>query len=176
MKKFLLMACMALAIVTNAAAQRYIGSKTDLETFRDEVNNGNTFSGQTVILTADINLGGASWTPIANTYNKNGDGFQGTFDGKGHTISNFNCTIKRGGTNKPAFAGLFGLNRGTIKNLQVIGATVHAEAEDKLNINQAVAGVITAMNKGAIDQIASLVVLLVLSTRPLVFQIVMYLV
>ena len=64
------MACMALAIVTNVAAQRYIGSKTDLETFRNEVNNNNTFEGQTVYLTADINLGGASWTPIANTTNE----------------------------------------------------------------------------------------------------------
>ena len=150
MKKLFFTVCMALAIVTSGVAQRYINNRSDLETFRNDVNNGNTFSGQTVYLNADIDLGGASWTPIANTYNKDGNGFQGTFDGQGHTINNFNCTIKRGGTNKPAFAGLFGLNRGTIKNLQVIGATVHAEAEDRLNINQAVAGVITAMNKGVI--------------------------
>ena len=108
MKKLFVTVCMALAIVTSGVAQRYINNRTDLETFRNDVNNGTTFSGQTVYLNVDIDLGGASWTPIANTYNKDGNGFQGTFDGQGHTISNFNCTIKRGGYNKPAFAGLFG--------------------------------------------------------------------
>ncbi|MGN0808133.1 MAG: InlB B-repeat-containing protein [Candidatus Coproplasma sp.] len=57
------------------------------------------------ILTSDIDLGGIEWTPIL--------GFLGTFDGNGHTISNFKITNDR------EYAGLFGYNNGEIKNIGV---------------------------------------------------------
>ena len=44
-------------------------------------NAGNNFSGKTVTLMADIDLGGKTWTPIKN--------FLGTFNGNNYTISNF---------------------------------------------------------------------------------------
>ena len=47
------------------------------------VNDGNNFSGKTIKLTADIDLGNKEWTPIGNTSDMK---FAGTFDGQGYTI------------------------------------------------------------------------------------------
>ena len=47
------------------------------------VNDGNNFSGKTIVLTADIDLGNKEWTPIGNTSDMK---FAGTFDGQGYTI------------------------------------------------------------------------------------------
>ncbi len=75
-----------------------ISSLEQLETFRDTVNAGATFEGKTVELTKDITLKNG-WNPIGEGYRKiakesssqsNGTFFQGTFDGKNHTISNLN--------------------------------------------------------------------------------------
>ncbi len=53
----------------------------DLMTFAALANSGNNFSGWTVDLMADIDLGGMTWTPIAS--------FAGNFVGNNHIISNF---------------------------------------------------------------------------------------
>lgn len=45
--------------------------------------------GATFRVSADINLGGMEWTPIANYGSNNNTSFKGTFDGANHTISNF---------------------------------------------------------------------------------------
>ena len=58
-----------------------IRNADDLLRFVAMANAGNNFSGKTVTLMADINLGGMTWTPIKN--------FLGTFNGNKHTISNF---------------------------------------------------------------------------------------
>ncbi|MCL2718229.1 MAG: hypothetical protein FWE14_05560 [Lachnospiraceae bacterium] len=57
-------------------------------------------------LVADIDLGGTTWVPIST--------FHGMFDGNGHTISNIKV-------NQPSSnnSGLFGVNRGVIKNLKL---------------------------------------------------------
>ncbi|MEE0864338.1 MAG: DUF6562 domain-containing protein [Alistipes sp.] len=74
-----------------------------------------SFSGKTFILTQDIDLGYNEWTPIGNSTNK----FQGTFDGKGHTVANLLIT----GRNN--YVGLFGYTtNGEIKNLVVENAKV----------------------------------------------------
>ena len=52
----------------------------DLKWFRDDVNAGNSYAGQFVKLTDDIDLNQDDWTPIKK--------FNGTFDGNGKTISN----------------------------------------------------------------------------------------
>jgi|GEM_PF-3691274 putative type IV pilin len=68
-----------------------IATLTELENFRDNVNNGATYEGITVQLTADIALKGA-WKPIGYDLRSNSSSnsykcFSGTFDGNGHTIS-----------------------------------------------------------------------------------------
>ena len=80
-----------------------------------------TFAGKTVKLGADINLGGSNWTPIG----LDGDqaGFQGIFDGNGHTI--YNLTVDLSGERAYQSAGLFGSIHGaTIKNLNIVNATI----------------------------------------------------
>ena len=66
-------------------------------------------------LTADIDLGGNEWTPIGGYYHC----FKGTFNGDGHTVSNFK--IKKSDDN---YIGLFRYNNGTIMNLGVEKAEI----------------------------------------------------
>ena len=96
-------------------ADLVISTLEELKSFRDEVNAGNTFAGKTVELAANIDLMSEEWTPIGNNTNK----FQGTFDGKGYTVSNLVIT----GNNSNA--GFFGFTAsGAIKNLTIDNASV----------------------------------------------------
>ena len=96
-------------------ADLVISTLEELKSFRDEVNAGNTFAGKTVELAANIDLMSEEWTPIGNNTNK----FQGTFDGKGYTVSNLVIT----GNNSNA--GFFGFTEsGAIKNLTIDNASV----------------------------------------------------
>lgn len=81
------------------------------------------------VLTADIDLGGREWTPIAPsaTFRSNATSvadttdksYSGTFDGQGHTISNFEIR-----TNSAELtSGLFGAVTGTIQNLGIVNAS-----------------------------------------------------
>ena len=78
-----------------------INSLSQLESFRDATNSGESFAGKTVNLNVDITLNGP-WTPISNYYRKgvasivNGKVtndkdvskfFAGTFNGNKHTIT-----------------------------------------------------------------------------------------
>ncbi len=95
-----------------------ISTVDQLKAFRDAVNSGNTYAGQTVKLTADLDLSGESnWTPIGNLVAYPSQSFNGTFDGDGHSISNVTVNDN---TPNYAVAGLFGsVVNGTIKNLTV---------------------------------------------------------
>ena len=63
------------------------------------------------VLTKDIDYGYITWTPIGV------NGYTGTFDGQGHTISGLN--FDNSGLNN---VGLFGSNSGTIKNVGVVNS------------------------------------------------------
>ena len=90
-------------------------TKSDLEAFRDDVNNGNTYAGKTVVLMNNIDLGNEEWTPIGNSTNK----FQGNFNGQNHTISNLKITSGND------YVGLFGYTtNGHISNLTIENAEV----------------------------------------------------
>ncbi len=58
----------------------FIGSADSLVAFQQSVADGDAWKGQKVVLVDDIDLKNIAWTPI--------NGFGGTFDGNGHTISN----------------------------------------------------------------------------------------
>ena len=80
------------------------------------VNSGVSFSGQTINLSANVDLDNQAWTPIGNSTTN----FKGTFDGNGKTISNLNV-----GEIEKSNIGLFGVTSdGEIKNLTVNNATV----------------------------------------------------
>ncbi len=81
------------------------------------------------VLTTDLDLSGREWAPIApsttfksnaatveNTTNKS---YSGTFDGQGHTISNFKIRTNRA----ELTSGLFGAVTGTIENLGIVNAS-----------------------------------------------------
>ncbi|MDE6853613.1 MAG: hypothetical protein K2J38_01000 [Muribaculaceae bacterium] len=102
--------------VSNANGLRWISEQS---------NAGKNFRGETVVLTEDINLAGAEWTPIGNTGWQAEDYgtviFQGTFDGNGKTVSNM--TISNGAKSESAFIGH--MNSGaTLKNITFKDASV----------------------------------------------------
>ena len=87
-----------------SAAEFTISDSADLAGLAKLVNEGNNFSGKTIKLGADIDLGGKEWTPIGNSTNS----FKGVFEGNKHTITNLYV-------NKPnsTHQGLFGYIKGT---------------------------------------------------------------
>lgn len=81
-----------------------INSAEELALLAKNVNSGNTYNGYTVILNNDIDLSGKRWAPIGTS----GKPFNGTFDGKGYTISNLIVygTLDNNSSNN--YHGLFG--------------------------------------------------------------------
>ncbi len=102
-----------------------------MQWFANEVNvNKNSFSGETVILTENVDLDGIDWEPIGQTGNAT---FSGVFDGKEKTISNLNTKYVVGSADDYLYSnGLFGWVEGhstqpiTIKNVTISGATIDA--------------------------------------------------
>ena len=103
-----------------------IGTKEELEAFRDDVNSGNTYEGKYVYLANDITLDiNEEWEPIGYysqdtesirkvLENEKNKPFSGTFDGKGHTINNMYINTSN------IVQGLFGLViNGEIKNINI---------------------------------------------------------
>ena len=107
---------------TETADITEISTLAELEAFRDDVNNGNTYEGKTVKLTADIDMsekygeGKESWTPIGIFDWENPMLFSGTFDGDGHTIIELYIN-----TETDWDTGLFAIVDGTVQNLNVQG-------------------------------------------------------
>ena len=109
------------ATATAADDNIYITSAEELAWVAQEVANGNTFSGKTLLLTKSIDLNNKAWTPIGENIDATKK-FMGTFDGQNNTISNLNVDLTA--TPKNQAAGLFGTINGTLKNLTINNATV----------------------------------------------------
>ena len=84
-----------------------------------QVNNKNVFSGKTVMLTADIDLGEQEWTPIGVNFRRNGKSFQGTFDGNGHIVTGLK--ISSGNADNMGLFGPIYASKAIVKNLIVEG-------------------------------------------------------
>ena len=102
------------AFVEKADGSYEIGNLLGLEIFRDAVNNGNTYSGKTIKLIADIDLKEVNWTtPIGTSEHP----FQGTFDGNNKNIKNLTIIEEEAKEGK-AYIGFFGYAKDvTIKNV-----------------------------------------------------------
>lgn len=85
----------------------------------------------------DIDLGGIEWTPLGRNEDSS---FTGEFNGNGFTISNFKITTANNG-----YVGLFGYNKGIIKNLGVENFTISVEYSKTIY-----AGGLVAYNSGRI--------------------------
>lgn len=96
-------------------ATRTISTLEELKAFRDEVNAGNTFKGETIELANDIDLGGEEWTPIGHYQ---GGSFNGTFNGNGHTIKGLNIGNQSYGRGTGFFGETF---TAVIKDLTIEG-------------------------------------------------------
>lgn len=112
-----------------------IANAEQLAAFRDRVNDGtDNCAGKTVLLTADIDLTGETWTPIGNL----GKPFKGTFDGGKHHIEGLTVN------SNSIYAGLFGLIEvGTVRNLRVSG-TVTSSANR-------VGGIVGSLDGGIVE-------------------------
>lgn len=106
------------AAVTPVGTVYEINTPEELAWIAEQVNGGNTFSGKTVKLMRDIDLGNKNWTPIGT--NADAVYFAGTFDGGNNTV--YNLYVNQGAGYHAA--GLFGAIRGTVKNLTVDGAKI----------------------------------------------------
>lgn len=123
----------------------YISSYDDLLEFRDDVNSGYTYEGETVVLTEDITIPSSRPfnTPIGNLTTKV---FSGTFDGKNHKIKGLKlsgetrgfiwfgtkCTVKNlvfedvdiTSTLQRASAVISRADNVTIENVHVLSGTI----------------------------------------------------
>lgn len=104
-----------------------ITTGAELAAFAADVNSGNSYSGKTVKLGADIDLGNQPWTPIGQTGPTT---FAGTFDGNGKTLYNLNID-NTANTSEHGAAGLFGWieqhsGSNSIKNLTINGVTINS--------------------------------------------------
>ena len=101
----------------------YVASAEQLAWISEQVALGNTFSGQRVVLTTDIDLGGRLWTPIGKEWYE----FSGTFDGNYHKILN----MEIGSNTFPSQQVVAGLFKSTsdaeIRNLTMENCCVFAE-------------------------------------------------
>ena len=107
--------------LTISSIKLTISSAEELAAFRDSVNSGATYEGETVKLTANIDLAGMDWTAIGTSSNP----FKGNFDGQGHTISNLTQSRENAIASN---VGLFGYvssadgGSATIQNFKLTGS------------------------------------------------------
>ena len=137
-----------------------ISTAAGLKWFRDYVNSATDSSpdryGLSATLTADIDLDGEAWTPIAPktvTYKGTTCGYFGTFDGGGHTISGLNVDA--------TVSGLFGYTKdATIKNLTVAGSVGGG------NCSTAGGGIVSYAVGGAIENCGNLCAVIAHGSNP----------
>ena len=120
---------------TGTAEDPYqIANGAQLAYLASSVNGGETYTGKNFVLTANINLNGLSWTPIANSFSDVFSGgsnyrvFAGNFDGKGYTISNVSIGSETAPLESDVF-GLFGATEGKISNLNLDTVSIHGKAK-----------------------------------------------
>lgn len=104
-----------------------IATASQLESFSDYVNAGNSMKEEYVELSSDIDMSNCkNFAPIANE--KGSIKFKGTFDGNGYSIKNL--TIEGGksfNSKEKENVALFGKLAGTIKNLTIENSSFSGE-------------------------------------------------
>ena len=112
-----------------------LSTEAELRLLAYEVNSGKqTFSGKTVTLKNDIDLGSREWIPIGgnSTTDAVGKTFKGTFDGRGYGVRNLKITLNS------YYVGFFGGVSGTVKNFGIYSGSI--AGRDKIG---AIAGYMT---------------------------------
>ena len=113
--------------IENAGQLFWFAALVNGDTNQEDITQANPAAN--AVLTTDLDLSGREWAPIApsTTFKNNATtvedttnkSYSGTFDGQGHTISNFEIR-----TNSAELtSGLFGAVTGIIQNLGVVNVT-----------------------------------------------------
>ena len=120
---------------TGTAENPYqIANGAQLAYLASSVNGGETYEEKNFVLTANIDLNGLPWTPIADSFSDALFGgsdfrvFAGNFDGKGYTISNVSIGSETTPLESDVF-GLFGATEGKISNLNLDTVSIHGVAK-----------------------------------------------
>ena len=120
----------------------------DFKEFRESVNNGEDFNNTLIKLSSDLDLENEEWTPIGTAAHP----FTGVFNGNGYKIKNLKLgelneeyIITQGSYNFNAI-GIFGINKGIIKNIDVEGNEIKFDNESLV-----MAGTITGWNEGLVE-------------------------
>ena len=142
---------------TGTAEDPYqIANGAELAYLASSVNNGETYEEKNFVLTANIDLNGLPWTPIANSFSNALFGgsdyrvFAGNFDGKGYTISN----VSIGSETTPLESdvlGLFGATEGKISNLNLDTVSIHGVAKIASGYVVGIAGGLVGSSAGSIE-------------------------
>ena len=119
-----------------AADPFYISTEIELET----ISGSNHY-----ILTDDIVLT-SNWSPI--------NGFSGTLDGGGHSITGLNIDVTTGAVPSAQYLGLFGiLNGATIENLHVNGTISLKTSSSAANPNMHAGGIAGSSNNATFENV-----------------------
>ena len=131
----------ALALENTVSATQFREGNTytifTADQVKDLANHG-TYADMTLVITDDIDLGGATIAPIAN--------FEGTIEGSNYTISGYVIDSMSG--NNAAFIAV---NNGEVRNLTLDG-TVKVAFDGKTGNDYKVAG-LAAVNNGTIKNV-----------------------
>ena len=141
-KRFLSVILAALTVVTIIPVSAFaaddaltVSSADELRQLSEAVAGGDSYAGKTVVLTADIDLGGESspWSPIGSS----SASFAGTFDGGHHVVSGL--YIASGSS-----VGLFG----DVYGGDIRGLTVRGEVSGSSNV----AGIVGKLTAGTVTE------------------------
>ena len=142
---------------TGTAEDPYqIANGAQLAYLASSVNSGETYTGKNFVLTANIDLNGLPWTPIANSFSDALFGgtdyriFAGNFDGKGYTISNVSIGSETTPFESDVF-GLFGATGGKISNLNLYTVSIHGVAKIASGYVVGIAGGLVGSSAGSIE-------------------------
>ena len=120
---------------TGTAEDPYqIANGAELAYLASSVNSGESYEEKNFVLTANIDLNGLPWTPIANSFSDALLGgsdyrvFAGNFDGNGYTISNVSIGSEAAPLEADVF-GFFGATEGKISNLNLHTVSIHGIAK-----------------------------------------------
>ena len=142
---------------TGTAEDPYqIANGAELAYLASSVNSGETYEDKYFVLTANINLNGLPWTPIANSFSdallggSNYRIFAGNFDGNGYTISKVSIGSETTPFESDVF-GLFGATEGKISNLNLDTVSIHGVAKITSGYVIGPAGGLVGYSAGSIE-------------------------
>ena len=142
---------------TGTAENPYqIANGAQLAYLASSVNSGETYEDKYFVLTANIDLNGLPWTPIANSFSDALLGgsdyriFAGNFDGKGYTISHVSIGSETAPLVSDVF-GLFGATAGKISNLNLDTVSIHGMADASIGAVIGFSGGLVGYSGGSIE-------------------------